>query len=49
MIFVFKKVDILKAEIIIGLAKIKIMHQKHITGHIYSSQGIQQDRPDILL
>ena len=49
MIFVLKKVDFLKAEIIIGLAEIKTMHQKHITGHIQSSQGIQLNRPDSLL
>ena len=41
--------DFLKAETIIGLAEIKTMHQKHTTGHIHSSQGIQQDKPDILL
>ena len=41
--------DFLKAEIIIGLAEIKTMHQKHITGHIHSSQGIQLNRPDSLL
>ena len=47
--FCFKKVDFLKAEIIIGLAEIKTMHQKHDTGHIYSSQGIQQNWPESLL
>ena len=49
MIFVFKEVDFLKTVIIIGLAEIKTMHQKQIIGHIHSSQGIQQNRPDILL
>ena len=47
--FCFKKVDFLKAQIIIGLATIKTMHQKHITGHIHSSQGIQHNRPGVLL
>ena len=47
--FVFKKVDFLKAEIIIGLTETKTMHQKHITSHIHSSQGTQQNRPDTLL
>ena len=47
--FCFLKVDFLEAEISIGLAEIKTMHQKHITGHIHNSQGIQQNMPDILL
>ena len=41
--------DLWKAEIIIRLAEIKTMHQKHITGHIHSNQGNQQNRPYILL
>ena len=47
--FCFKKMDFLKAEIIIGLTEIKTMHQKHISGNIHSSQGIQHNRPNILL
>ena len=47
--FRFIKVDFLKAEIILGLNENKTMHQKHITGHIHSSKGIQHYRPDILL
>ena len=47
--FCFKMMDFLKAEIIIGLTEIKTMHQKHISGHIHSSQGIQHNRPNILL
>ena len=48
MIFVLKG-GLFEAEIIIGLTETKIMHQKHITGHMHGSQGIQQNRPDVLL
>ena len=48
MIFV-SKTWTLKAEIIVGIAEIRTMHQKYITGYIHSSQGIQQNMPDILL
>ena len=44
--FCFKKMDFLKAEIIIGLTGIKTKYHKHITGHRHIGQGIQQKRPD---
>ena len=46
--FCFKNLDFLKAEIVIGHIEIKQKYQKHIKGHMHSSQDIQQNRPDIL-
>ena len=40
--------DFLKADFIIGLTEIKAKYQKHITGHIHNSQGIDQNRPDTI-
>ena len=40
--FLFLKNGRFEAEIIKGLTETKTMHQKHITGHMHCSQGIQQ-------